>query len=431
MTKNISRRRFIKKILFGLTYFNLLNLFLIKRLNAKSKPKVVILGTGIGGASCLQYLNKMSDLIDITVIDKNNKIRTGPLSNLVIGDILKEDEITFSLNKSRYKNVIFVNKEVKYIDSDKKLISLTNDLKISFDFLIISPGISYKNNIINTSNASDQSYVPHCWDGDSDISMFKKKLYDLENNSKIIITSPDYPYRCPPAPYERASLIANYFKRKKMNVKILVLDSKNSFTKQQNFFREWNLKFRNTIEWVSRKNGGKVVIYDHKNNLVKNDQGQTFKANFINVIPDQKAGKVIFDSRLLSDKKDWCSINPVTFELKNFKDIYVVGDSVYAWDMPKSGFSANSQAKVLTMNLINRILEKKYIDPLFLNTCYSFSDHERAFSISAWYRLNKSKNKIISTGSNESFVQSSKSDRRKEAEHAYGWYKTLVNDIFL
>ena len=178
---------------------------------------------------------------------------------------------------------------------------MTNDLKISFDFLIISPGISYKNNIINTSNASDQSYVPHCWDGDSDISMFKKKLYDLENNSKIIITSPDYPYRCPPAPYERASLIANYFKRKKMNVKILVLDSKNSFTKQQNFFREWNLKFRNTIEWVSRKNGGKVVIYDHKNNLVKNDQGQTFKANFINVIPDQKAGKVIFDSRILSD----------------------------------------------------------------------------------------------------------------------------------
>ena len=216
-----------------------------------------------------------------------------------------------------------------------------------------------------------------------------------------------------------------------MNVKILVLDSKNSFTKQQNFFREWNLKFRNTIEWVSRKNGGKVVIYDHKNNFVKNDQGQTFKANFINVIPDQKAGKVIFDSRLLSDKKDWCSINPVTFELKNFKDIYVVGDSVYAWDMPKSGFSANSQAKVLTLNLINRILEKKYIDPLFLNTCYSFSDHERAFSISAWYRLNKSKNKIISTGSNESFVQSSKSDRRKEAKHAYGWYKTLVNDIFL
>tara|TARA_B100000900_G_scaffold63983_1_gene49419 strand:- start:113 stop:769 length:657 start_codon:yes stop_codon:yes gene_type:complete len=215
MTKNISRRKFIKKFLLGLTYMTLLDLFHIKRLHAKSKPKIVILGTGIGGASCLHYLNEISNLVDITVIDKNNKIRTGPFSNLVIGDLLSEKDITFSVNKNRYQNINFINKEVDYINSENKYVKISNDLKVNFDFLIISPGISYKDNIINGVNRFDKSYVPHCWDGDSDISNFKKKLNDLENNSKIIITSPDYPYRCPPAPYERASLIANYFKKKK------------------------------------------------------------------------------------------------------------------------------------------------------------------------------------------------------------------------
>ena len=123
--------------------------------------------------------------------------------------------------------------------------------------------------------------------------------------------------------------------------------------------------------------------------------------------------------------------NPISFQLTNFKDIYVVGDSINAWDMPKSAFSANSQAKVLSLNLINRILEKDYIDPVFLNTCYSFSKDERAFSISAWYRLNSSADRIVSLGSSESQVKLNSSERIKEAKHAYGWYKTLVNDIFL
>ena len=130
MTKNISRRKFIKKFLLGLTYMTLLDLFHIKRLHAKSKPKIVILGTGIGGASCLHYLNEISNLVDITVIDKNNKIRTGPFSNLVIGDLLSEKDITFSVNKNRYQNINFINKEVDYINSENKYVKISNDLKV-------------------------------------------------------------------------------------------------------------------------------------------------------------------------------------------------------------------------------------------------------------------------------------------------------------
>ena len=431
MIKDIQKRKFIFNLLTGITYISLSKLLFLKNLNAKAKPKVVILGSGIGGASCLQYLNKISDLIDLIVIDKNKKIRTGPFSNLVIGDIVEESDITFFLNKKKYNNVKFIFDVAKYIDANKKFIEFSDGNKINFDYLIISPGIGYKDNIIDGYKITDKVSVPHCWDGDGDLNYFKKRLRALENNSLIIISSPDYPYRCPPAPYERASLISNYFKKKKINVKVLILDSKDSFTKQQNFFKEWSFYYKNTIEWVSRKNGGKVVFFDRKKNLVKNDQGELFKADFINIIPDQKAAPIIFNSNLVSNNDDWCQINPITFQLINFKDIYVVGDSINAWDMPKSAFSANSQAKVLSLNLINRILEKDYIDPVFLNTCYSFSKDDRAFSISAWYRLNSSGDRIVSLGSSESQVRLNSNETIKEAKHAYGWYKTLVNDIFL
>ena len=168
-----------------------------------------------------------------------------------------------------------------------------------------------------------------------------------------------------------------------------------------------------------------------KKNLVKNSDGQIFRGDFIHIIPEQKAANIFYDSGLLNEGEDWCQINPISFEVDRFKDIYAVGDSIDAWAMPKSAFSANSQAKVLAINLINKILEKEYVDPVFLNTCYSFSKEDRAFSISAWYRLNVKKDKIISLGSSESNVNANNSDRKLEAEHAFGWYETMVNDLFI
>ncbi len=396
INNKLSRRKFLSHIIGNLAFLSLASSFCFKRLNSKTRPKIIIVGLGIGGATCLQYLNEISNLVDITVVEKKDVYQTGPLSNLVIGDILERKDICFKINKERYKKVKFIYENVRAVDVENKTIIFSKDFKINYDFLILSPGISYKNNILRGYNATDKRNIPHCWDGESNIIEFKNRLTDLEDNSKIIISSPDYPYRCPPAPYERASLIANYQRKLNKKVKILILDSKNSFTKQENFFREWEMGFSGVIEWIPRSKGGKVTFYDQKNNLVKNSDGQIFRGDFIHIIPEQKAARIFSDSGLLNDGKDWCRINPISFEIDRFKDIYAVGDSIDAWAMPKSAFSANSQAKVLTINLINKILEKDYIDPVFLNTCYSFSREDRAFSISAWYRLNITKDKIIS-----------------------------------
>ncbi len=176
--------------------------------------------------------------------------------------------------------------------------------------------------------------------------------------------------------------------------------------------------------WVER-----LYTLTKKNNYVKTSNGSKFKANFINIIPNQKAADILARSELNGDK-DWCDVNPMTFELNNFKDIFVVGDSIDAGDMPKSAFSANSQAKILAANLVNRIYEKEILNPVFLNTCYSFSSSKRAFSITSWYKLNKKKTKIVSLGSHTTKVDALSNRYLDETRQAYGWYENLVKTIY-
>ena len=159
-----------------------------------------------------------------------------------------------------------------------------------------------------------------------------------------------------------------------------------------------------------------------------NSHGEKINGDFIHVIPEQKAGKIIFDSKLCDS--DWCKIDPETFQLQNFKDIYVVGDSIDAGDMPKSAFSAESQAKMLSLNLVNRILQKPYLNPVFLNTCYSFSSDDRAFSITSWYKLNSAKDRIVSLGSSESSVDGLNNERIRESKEAFGWYESITKTLY-
>jgi sulfide dehydrogenase [flavocytochrome c] flavoprotein subunit len=427
---NNYRRSFLKSSGYLLSTLLFSSLFKINSSVAKTKlkPKIIIVGFGIGGATCLSYLLKFSKNFDIIVIEKNEKIQTCPMSNLVIADIIPYSYISHDYDLKKLKNIKFLKSSVKKINTFKKNLETEDSLKINYDYLILSPGINFKNDIVGY-NSEDRNIVPHCWNGTKDIFEFKKGLNDLGKKSTIIISAPDYPYRCPPAPYERASLLANFLYRKKKKFKIIILDSKDSFTKKEIFLNEWRNYHKGSIEWVSKSSGGKVVYFNKKENYVKTSDGSKFKADFINIIPNQKAAAIITKSELNVDK-DWCDVNPMTFELKNFKDIFVIGDSIDAGDMPKSAFSANSQAKILATNLVNRIYEKDFLNPVFLNTCYSFSSSQRAFSITSWYKLNNKKTKIISLGSSTTKVDALSHQYYDETRQAYGWYENLVKTIY-
>ena len=420
-----TRRKFLHYITNFFLFSFLSQSFFIKNLNAKNiKPKVIVIGSGFGGGTCIKFLSKYSKILDLHVIDKYTQIQTCPFSNLVIGNIMDYKDITFDINKKIEAK--FHTGEIKYINSEKKRIYFSNDLWMDYDFLILSPGIGFKKNQIDGYSIDDESFVPHCWTGNKKILEFKKRLNSLDDGSSLVISAPEYPYRCPPAPYERASMIANYLMKKKQKFKIFILDSKNSFTKKEIFFNEWKKKYGNSIEWISKNDGGKIININSKE--VTTENGLKFSPDFLHVIPNQRAADIFFDSGLTSD--DWCPINPVNFEIIGHKDIYALGDSIDAGDMPKSGFSANSQAKMLSMNLINKILDKDYIDPVFLNTCYSFSSKNRAFSITSWYKLNNQKNRIVSLGSKESDEEASDFDRLQESKEAFDWYKNITNLMY-
>tara|TARA_B100000287_G_scaffold432583_1_gene492249 strand:+ start:2350 stop:3627 length:1278 start_codon:yes stop_codon:yes gene_type:complete len=422
----IKKKRIFINSLFKWTIFLLLQQIVIsKKLKAKSKPKILIIGGGFGGMSCLKYFSNFKDLVDLTLVDKSDQIQTCPFSNLVIGGLLDYSQITFNLKLDSF--VKFYKNQVKKIHPHKKKVEFIDGSILEYDFLILSPGIGFKNQQINGYSLQDKTNIPHCWDGTKNIKKFKSYLNSLENKSVIIISSPDYPYRCPPAPYERASMIANFLKKRKKKFKILIFDAKNSFTKKDIFFSEWKENYGDSVEWIKRDKGGILTNYETK--FVYNNQGQKIKGDFIHIIPEQKAANIIFDSNL--SYSDWCKINPTTFELNDFKDIYVLGDSVDAGDMPKSAFSAESQSKVLSINLINRIMQKSYIDPVFLNTCYSFSAPNRAFSISSWYKLNKTKDSIVSLGSSESKLKASSLERQRESIEAFGWYESITKKLYI
>ena len=420
MKKN--KRNFIKTLTTGVFAFPFL-----KGVRANYKPKIVIIGGGFGGGTCVKYLQKFNDIFSITLIEREKNYYTCPFSNYVIGGFRKLEQNKFDYEKIKKSGVKVIIENVSFVDSEKKVIKFNNNETLSYDWLILSTGVSYKWGDIEGYNEIVNKLVPHGWSGKASKSLFDR-INKLEDNSKIIISAPDYPYRCPPAPYERASMIAYLLKRKGFKFKILILDSKDSFSKQKLFLRAWKELYENQIEWVPRKSGGQVVKFDYKKKAVYNSSNQKFSADFINIIPNQKASEIFFDSHLI--EKDWCEVNPTTFELKSNKFIHVIGDSINAWDMPKSAFSANSQGKVCAENIKNTILEKEILDPVFLNTCYSLASKNYAFSISAWYRVNSDNNRIVSLGSTQSKLDAQHSERGTETKQSYAWYQNITKEIF-
>ena len=420
MEKN--KRRFLKSVGLGF-----LSLPFLKGVRANYKPKVVILGGGFGGGTCLRYFESFSEEIEIILIEKNKYYYTCPFSNYVLGGFRSINQNKFQYKLIDRTRMKIVYDEVKFIDSEKKKLELKNNDYIKYDWLILSPGISFKTNQIDGYNPNTNLEHPHGWSG-KQADIISKKINSLENNSKIIISAPEYPYRCPPAPYERASLIAHNLKKKGLKFKIIILDNKDSFTKKELFFEAWKELYSDNIEWVSKKNGGKIVKLDSKKKFVITESGEKISGDLINIIPEQRASNIFFKSNLIKD--DWCEVNPTTFELKNNKSIHVVGDSINAWDMPKSAFSANSQGKACSENIINLILEKKVSNPVFLNTCYSLASPNYGFSVTSWYRVNSSNTKIVSLGSKQTSLGLSNSKKNEEALQSLGWYKHITSDLF-
>jgi len=307
------------------------------------------------------------------------------------------------------------------IDPVNKKVVMRDGKNLQYDQLVVSPGIDFHTSI----NGYDDQIMPHAWKAGAQTLLLHKQLKSMKDGGVFIIAPPPKPFRAPPAPYERASLIAHYFKNNKPKSKILIIDSSNSFAKQELFMNGWKKLYPGMIEWVKNS---PVKQTDNKMMEITTTSGETHKGDVINLIPAQQAG-IILQRTGLTEKNGWCNVNQKTFEASKQKDIYVIGDSCIAGDMPKTGHAANSQAKVCAAAIVSGINNTKMPEPSYSNSIYSLLGPKYAISQASVYRFSKGKISRVSGG--DSPLKARKKFRLKEAKYAAGWYKSITADMFL
>lgn len=394
--KNITRRVFLK-IAGAASATSVLGYTTLSRAaeTTKGSAWVVVVGGGFGGATCARYLRRLDQGIAVTLVEPSLKFITCPFSNLVLGGLRTMDSIThgyIALKKKHGVNVI--HDTVDRIDPAVKKLILKSGNILTYDRLVVSPGIDFNWDAIEGYSEKAAQVMPHAWKAGPQTILLKNKLKAMKNGGKVIIVSPPNPFRCPPGPYERASMIAHYIKQHKPRSKIVILDAKDKFSKQSLFQDGWEKLYPGMIEWVPGAKGGTTRAVDVKKMLVDADLVK-HKADVVNLIPHQTAGKIAVRTGLV-DKTGWCPVDPKTFESKLHPEIHVIGDSAIAGALPKSGFAASSEAKMCATAIVALFNGETPAENSFVNTCYSLIAPKYGISVAGVYR-----NMDISSGTQE------------------------------
>lgn len=395
---------------------------------SQTRAKIVIIGGGFGGASAARQLKMLLPQASVTLIEAQAAYTACPFSNLVIGTDRALSEQVFSYDALAQSGVEIVTQRAVDVNVETKTVKLADESTLAYDRLILSPGIDIRWGAIEGYSAAAAELLPHAWKAGPQTSLLRRQLEALEDGELVIMTVPPAPYRCPPGPYERASMIAHYLKSRKPNSKLLVLDAKDSFSKMALFQEAWAEHYPDHIEWRGAIDDGRVSRVDAASNQVFTDF-DAHEAAVINVIPPQKAG-AIADAAGVSDATGWCPIEPLAFESTLQPGIHVIGDATIAAPMPKSAFSANLQAKICAMS-VARLLADLAPEPTVLaNTCYSYTTPDEAISIAGVYSNASGVLQSIAGAGGVSPIGADKSVRAAEAAQAAHWFTTITHEAF-
>ena len=391
--------------------------------------RVVVVGAGFGGATCAGYLRRLAPELDVTLVERGKRFVTCPFSNAVIAGLRDLDSVTHGFEGLRRRGVDVLEAEAIAIEPDGGAVRLADGGSIRWDRLVLAPGIDLKWDAIEGYDEAASASMPHAWKAGTQTTLLRRQLEAMEDGGLVVIAVPDNPYRCPPGPYERASLIADYLHRHKPRSKVIILDGKDGFSKQGLFREGWDRLYPGLVEWVGFSDGGNVIGVDPGAMEVRTDF-EAFRADVANVIPPQRAARVV-DTAGLAAGGDWCPVNQRTFESEVVPNIHVLGDAVLAGAMPKSGFSANSQAKVCARAVVARLREEEPPEPAFINTCYSLLSADYGISVAAVYRLDEHGTIASVPGAGGvSPADAPLAFRRAEADYARGWYASITADMF-
>jgi sulfide dehydrogenase [flavocytochrome c] flavoprotein subunit len=392
--------------------------------------RVVVIGGGFGGASCASYLRRLSADVEVTLVERDSKFITCPFSNAVLGGLYDMDFITHdfkALGDSYGVNV--VHDSAIDVDPDARKVSLGGGLQLPYDRLVVSPGIDFRWDEIEGYDEAASKSMPHAWKAGEQTTLLRRQLEAMPDGGVVIIAAPANPFRCPPGPYERASLIAHYLKHNKPRSKILILDAKPKFSKQPLFEQGWQALYPGMIEWISEEEGGAIDGVDVKAMTVNPTFGERTRGDVINVIPPQKAS-AIAELAGLTDDNGWCPIDQGTFESRLQKHVHVIGDASTAAPMPKSGFAASSQGKVCATAIVASLSGQEMPTPSLVNTCYSLVGPDYGISVAAVYRLGDDGIAAVQGAGGVSPKDADAGFRAAESRYAVGWYQSITKNIW-
>jgi sulfide dehydrogenase [flavocytochrome c] flavoprotein chain len=393
---------------------------------AQGSPRVVVVGGGFGGVTCARVLQRSA--IAVTLVEPNATYTACPVSNAVLAGLRPLQAQQFGYDAVRKDGVAVVQQSATGVDPQERRVTLSDGTTLPFDRLVLAPGIDIRFDALPGYDEEAAEILPHAWKAGEQTVLLRRQLEAMEDGGTVIIAAPANPFRCPPGPYERASLIAHYLKTRKPRSKLLILDAKDSFSKQRLFQAAWRELYPGLIEWVPLSSGGNVTEVEAREMTLVTEFGR-HKAQVANVIPPQRAGRIA-QAVGVADRSGWCPIDPVTFESRLQPNIHVVGDASIAGGMPKSAFSANAQAKVCAAAVASLLRNEAPSASKLINTCYSLVAPNYGISVAGVYRPVNGVLTDVEGAGGTSPPDAPPAFRALEATYAEAWFQTITAEVF-
>jgi sulfide dehydrogenase [flavocytochrome c] flavoprotein chain len=390
--------------------------------------QIVVIGGGFAGATCARTMKRIDPRIAVTLVEANPSFTACPFSNEVVAGLRELTEQAFNYDKIRGEGIAVVFAAAQAVDPQARAVILADGTRLLYDRLVLAPGIDFRWDALPGYNEAAAEKMPHAWKAGAQTLLLRRQLEAMADGGVVVIAVPANPYRCPPGPYERASLVAHYLKTKKPKSKLIVLDAKDSFSKQKLFQNGWAALYPGLLEWVALSAGGKVMSVDPRAMTLATDF-TTQKADVANVIPPQKAGQIA-ELAGVADRTGWCPIDPVSFASTLQPNIHVIGDAAIAGAMPKSAFAANAQAKICAAAVAALLAGGSPVPPKLINTCYSLVAPDYGISVAGVYHSVDGQLVDVAGAGGTSPLDAPAATRALEASLANAWFRTIIGEVF-
>ncbi len=394
-----------------------------------AKAGIVVVGGGFGGATAARLLARLLPAARITLVEASPHYVACPFSNLVLAGLREMEAQTFAYSALSGEGITVARARATDVDTVARTVALDSGATLSYDRLILSPGIDLHWGALEGYDLAAAERMPHAWKAGPQTLLLREQLRAMPEGGVVLISVTAAPFRCPPGPYERASLIAGYLRQHKPRAKLIVLDSNEAFSKQGLFQAAWRQHYGDMIEWRSASNFGRVIRADARAMELHTDF-DTERGDVINVVPPQRAGAIAARAGA-ANASGWCPIDATSFESALVPGVHVIGDATIAAPMPKSAFSANQQAKVCAIQ-VARLLAGMAPEPTTLaNTCYSYTTQDTAISVSGVYNNADGVFSNVPGAGGVSPSGATPAFRQREGRQAADWFRAITREAFL